>query len=317
MPCARRSSSCGVTSVRDLVVVGRRDREELDAAVAHLGHGLDDVARGDREVLGAGALVELEVLLDLGLALALGRLVDGELDDALAVGDDLRHQGGVLGRDVVVGEVDHLLHVEDVLVERHPRVHVLDVADDVVDREEHAGVGRAVRARLVAGQERALVVGARDEGVQRLAVGLDRRQAHGAVLVGGVVGRDDAVGAAGRGLAPRVVDIGDRQRDDLHAVAVGVVVGGDRRVGVQRAGQHEPDAALAQDERCPVAHAGLQAGVGDEREPEGARVEVRGLLGVADEQLHVVHAVERHVVLEAVVGRRGLDRAHDEMICWY
>src|ERR687886_1937048 len=65
----------------DLVVVGGRDRQELDAAVAQLGHGADDVARGYRDVLGAGALVELEVLVDLRLALALGRLVDRELDE--------------------------------------------------------------------------------------------------------------------------------------------------------------------------------------------------------------------------------------------
>src|SRR5919202_2530489 len=42
---------------RDLVVVGLGDREELDAAAAHLCDGADDVARGDRDVLGAGALV--------------------------------------------------------------------------------------------------------------------------------------------------------------------------------------------------------------------------------------------------------------------
>src|SRR5918911_225296 len=77
----------------DLVVVRLGDREELDAAAAQLGHRADDVARGDRDVLRARALVELEVLVDLRLALALGRLIQGELDHAPAVGPDLRHQG--------------------------------------------------------------------------------------------------------------------------------------------------------------------------------------------------------------------------------
>src|SRR3954465_7303508 len=43
---------------RHLVVVGVRHRQELDPAPAHLGHGLDDVTRGDRYVLRARAAVE-------------------------------------------------------------------------------------------------------------------------------------------------------------------------------------------------------------------------------------------------------------------
>src|ERR671933_693016 len=77
---------------RDLVVVGLGDREELDASAAHLGDRADDVARRHRDVLGAGAAVELEVLVDLRLALALGRLVDRELDAPVAARDDLGHQ---------------------------------------------------------------------------------------------------------------------------------------------------------------------------------------------------------------------------------
>src|SRR3954454_16948760 len=54
-------------AVGHLVVVGLGDVEELDAAAAQLLHRADDVARGDGDVLGAGALVELQVLLDLRL----------------------------------------------------------------------------------------------------------------------------------------------------------------------------------------------------------------------------------------------------------
>ena len=97
-------------------------------------------------MLRAGPAVEVEVLLDLALALALGRLVERELDLPRAVGHDLRHQRRVLGRDVLVGEVDHLGHPEHALVEPDPLVHAaeLDVADDVVDRLEpdaRAGAG--------------------------------------------------------------------------------------------------------------------------------------------------------------------------------
>ena len=123
--------------------------QEADAAAAKLGDRADDVARRDRDVLSARALVELEVLVDLGLAKALGRLVDRELDAAVPGGDDLRHQRRVLGRDRLVGEVDHLDHPEDPLVEVDPLLHVaeLDVADDVVDREEHVLVGRPASRR--------------------------------------------------------------------------------------------------------------------------------------------------------------------------
>ena len=229
-----------------------------------LGDRAHDVARGDREVLGAGAAVELEELVDLRLALALGGLVDRELHAAVAVGDDLRHQRGVLGRDRLVGEVEHLRHAEDVLVELHPRVHVaeLDVADDVVEREQ-AGVGRAVLARLVAGEERAGVVLALDEGVQRLAVGGDRRHADGAVLVGLLPRLAHADRAALDGGAVGVGGVGDRQRDHLAPSPWAAWCWAISWSGRQRAGEDEPDAALLEDVRRAVAQAGLEAGVGD------------------------------------------------------
>ena len=275
-----------------------------------LGDRAHDVARGDREVLGAGAAVELEELVDLRLALALGGLVDRELHAAVAVGDDLRHQRGVLGRDRLIGEVQHLRHPEHVLVELDPRVHVaeLDVADDVVEREQ-PGVGRAVLARLVAGEERAGVVLALDERVQRLAVGGDRAHADGAVLVGLLPRLAHAGGAALDGGVVGVGGVGHGQGDHSRAVAVGGVVLGDLVAGRQRAGEDEADAALLQDVRRAVAQPGLEAGVGDLPEAERAGVEVRGLPGVADPQLDVVDAVERHEVLGGVGCGDGL-RAH-------
>jgi hypothetical protein len=94
-----------------------------------------------------------------------------------------------------------------------------------------------------------------------------------------------------------VVDVGDREGDDLHAVAVLALVDGDRRVRVQRAGEHEADAALLEDVRDAVARAGLEAGVGDLAEAEGVDVVVGRLERVADVQLDVVDPVQRHEVL--------------------
>ncbi len=83
--------------------------------------------------------------------------------------------------------MDHLDHPEDALVEVDPLLHVaeLDVADDVVDRQQHvvasgdAGSATAWKP----GQKRALVAGAVDEGVEGVAVGGDRRGANRSVLV--------------------------------------------------------------------------------------------------------------------------------------
>ena len=126
--------------IGQLLVVAARGDEEADAALLQRAHGGDDVGRRQRDVLHAGAAVELQVLLDLGLALALGRLVDRELDAAVAVGHHLRHQRRVLGRDVLVGEADHLGEAEDALVVADPLLHAaeLDVADHVVDAGEQA-----------------------------------------------------------------------------------------------------------------------------------------------------------------------------------
>ena len=98
----------------------------------------EDVVGGQRDVLGAGAAVEVEVLVDLRALLADRRLVERELDPVVAAGDDLAHQRGVLGGDVVADELGHVGEAHDAVVEVDPLVHAaeLDVADDVVERLE-------------------------------------------------------------------------------------------------------------------------------------------------------------------------------------
>src|SRR5690606_26503483 len=90
------------------VVVGIGHAQELNAVRLKLPDRLDDVARQHGDVLHAGREIIVQVLLDLALALALRRLVDGELDAPVAVLHDLRHKGGVLGADVLVIKVDEL-----------------------------------------------------------------------------------------------------------------------------------------------------------------------------------------------------------------
>lgn len=81
-------------------VVGRRDADELDAALAHGGHGGQDVVREQGNVLHAGAAVEDDELLDLRLLLARGGLVDGHLDHAVGRAHDDRVEGAELGADL-------------------------------------------------------------------------------------------------------------------------------------------------------------------------------------------------------------------------
>src|SRR5262245_40298671 len=90
------------------VVITVRGRQETHASVLHVPDRSHDVVCGQRDVLDTWAAVELQVLIDLRLLLAHRGLVDGELDLPRSVSDDLAHEGGVLGGDVVA---DELLHV--------------------------------------------------------------------------------------------------------------------------------------------------------------------------------------------------------------
>ena len=195
----------------------------------------------------------------------------------------------------VVGEAEHLRHAEHVLVERHPGVHraQLDVAHDVVDAEQPAvAAGRRDLAGGVAREERAAVAAPLDEGVVRVAVGGDRGHAHDAVLVLRLPRLAHAARAALQRRAVGMGGVGHGEGDVAHAVAVARVVVADLPARPERPGEHQADAPLLEHVRRPVAHAGLQAGVGDLREPERVDVEVGGLRCVPRPQLDVVDAVE-------------------------
>src|SRR6476620_5017108 len=137
-------------TIQGVLVVRVGRREEDDSLLLQRLDRANDVLRLQRDVLDAWPTEELEVFLDLALALALSRLVDRELDLSLAVRHDLGHQGRVLGVDLLVREVDDVREAHRPLVELDPVIHAseLDVADDVVDRPQAdtADWGTAVRA---------------------------------------------------------------------------------------------------------------------------------------------------------------------------
>ncbi len=241
-------------ALRQHLVIRLRHAQERHVVGPQRLDRLDDVAGRQGDVLHAGSVVEVQVLLDLRASFRLRRLVDRELDPPRAVADHLGHEGRVVGADVLVVEADDLLEAHHVLVELHPLVHLafLDVADDVIDGNQAGSAEGALAValgidRLVAGGEHALVVVAVDEGVRGVAVGLDGGVVVDAVLVLDALRRRDGDGAALAGLAPGEVDVVDLERDVLHAIAVQQQPAVVRVAGRQRRDDVEGDVALAED----------------------------------------------------------------------
>ena len=102
-----------------LVVVLGRHVHEAHAPGPQGPHRGDDVGGVQGDVLHAGGAVEVEVLLDLALPAALGRLVDRQ-HDLVVVPHHRRHQRRVLGGDLVVVEVGELVEAEHLLVVADP-----------------------------------------------------------------------------------------------------------------------------------------------------------------------------------------------------
>src|SRR5712691_1727895 len=288
-------------------VVLMRQAEELDPALVQLPDGPDDVLAPQSDVLAAGHPVPVEELLDLALLLAGRRLVDRELDPAVAVGHDLRHERAVLGVDDLVVVVDQLAEAEDVAIERDELVHLAepDVANAMVDLEQAEASGRPGRLfdLAIAGGEDAVIVLPIDEAVAGLAVGRDGRSTEHPVLAAVELDRlDRRAGAPLRRLCKRRMDIVDGEGDVLDTVAMGPDVLGDLAVRGQRRREDERDVVASHHIARPVADSGLQTRERDRREaPQGAVVG-RRLAGVADPELDMVDAIEREEVLGLRVG---------------
>lgn len=75
-------------------VICVRDLDELDSAGLQVGDVADDVVCEKGDVLHTGTVVEVHVLLNLRLLLALCGLVDGHLDDLVGGGHDDTLQSG-------------------------------------------------------------------------------------------------------------------------------------------------------------------------------------------------------------------------------
>ena len=218
----------------------------------------------------------------------------------VAVRHHLAHQGRVLGLDLVVAEVDDVGHPEHALVELDPAVHLteLDVADDVVDRDQ-AGAAAAMpvrRQRDVAGEVRPVVLGPVDEGVDALAVGRDRRELDPPVLVLDPLRVCDAARSALQRLTVGVSRVRNLQGDVLRRIAVLGRETADVAVGTNAAREHEANVALLQHIRRAIANARLGAGVRDPLEAERVLVPVGRLLGVADPKLEVIPPLEWHEI---------------------
>ena len=258
-------------------------------------------------MLHAGAAVELQVLVDLRLLLALGGLVERELHPVVAARHHLAHQRRVLGGDVVADELGHVGEAHHPVVEGHPFVHVAEfhVADDVVERDERGlvclGAGLAA-ARLVARQVDAVVAGPVHQRVRGVAVGLERGGAHRAAGVAHVVRLGDDRGARRAGMRHALVHVGHLERHVEHAVAVPAVVIGDRAVRADRAHHDEPDLARAEHVGVVVAVPGRRARVRLKPHAERQLEVQRRLRRVPRRPDHRVPAVDGERVVADVMG---------------
>src|SRR5487761_1520010 len=163
-------------AARKRLVVAVRGAQELGALPAQPGNALDDVLAVQSDVLHPGAVVVVEVLVDLGATESLGRFVDREGDaPSPPAADHLAAQGRVLGRDVGLVELLEDIEPEDPVVPADPLVHPgqLHIADAVVD-ELQPGSRTGLELLAKAGQKTAPVLGALDEGVHRVS-----ERAHG------------------------------------------------------------------------------------------------------------------------------------------
>ena len=143
-------------AVPDGVVVRIGNVQEVDAASPKFGDRGQFVIRSERKMLHArGLIMPVEVFLDLALSDAVSGFVDRHLDQLIARGHDLRHQGRVFGGDVVVVEVLEEGEAHDVLVPLDPFVHAafFDVADAVIE------VHQSTRMFIVVGIDRVVAVG--------------------------------------------------------------------------------------------------------------------------------------------------------------
>src|SRR5579871_2094649 len=284
-----------------LIILAVNFLNELYALLSQLLDGGDDVAGNHGDVLHARRAVIVQIFFDLRLLAANRRLIDWELDLAVAALHHLRHQRGIFGADGLVGEVNHLGEAHHIFVELDPLVHLakLDVANHMIYRAETAVARQLCCCRFdgaISRQEWAIVVAAFDEAVNGLAVGVDGSALDLAMLIFGDGRLHCALCATRQRIVIRLLRVRHFQCDIFCAVAVQQRMLRNGTLRAEAAAQHEANLALLDDIAGAVAQARLQAGIGDRHEAEGAAIIMGGLFGVADVELDVVPVLDRHEI---------------------
>jgi hypothetical protein len=150
----------------------------------------DDVFCVHCYVLHPGAAVVVHILLDLRLALARSRLVDGHLDGLLIVGDHDGAQGRVLGVDLTVVHGPEAMEHQHVLIPlryiRH--LHVGLVSHDVVNGLQSNFRKQFIEWFLMLGfdkprQEPSLIFGSVHECMCGVPISLYHGKTHRAKLI--------------------------------------------------------------------------------------------------------------------------------------
>src|SRR5487761_1689929 len=289
---------------RKRLVVAVRGAQELGALPAQPGNALDDVLAVQSDVLHPGAVVVVEVLVDLGPAEPLGRFVDREGDaPSSTAADHFAAQGRVLSRDVGLVELLEDVEPEDPVVPADPLVHPgqLHIADAVVD-ELQPGSRTGLELLAKAGQKTAPVLGALDEGVHRVSERAHGGQPHRPHLVLQDMGLGDCPGAAPDRIVEGGAGVVDGEGQGPHAISMPTRVVGDLPVRSRRGGHHQGDLALLEYVGGAVSGPRFRSLIGDHVEAQCAPIEVGRLTGVSDQELDVVHPFQGGL---PVLGRAG------------
>jgi len=251
--------------------------------------------------------VEVAVFLNLTLLLALGRFVDGELNDFIKIGHDDGVEGRVFSMHHLVIDGPESMEVEGLFVPVSSGDHFVFrlVSDDVVDDVELGGgknfiEGISEVVFLEAGEESTLVVLSidisLDKGVDSVSVGLDTSDDDSTMLVLEGLGLSDGLGAS---LNSEIVDflgVFDGQGNISNTVTVlgqmlshGFILVFIRTVG---GGKSKDDIAVLHNVGSDVSFTGFETLIGKVFEAESGSVETGSLSGVSDPEENVIEAKE-------------------------
>ena len=135
--------------------------------------------------------------------------------------------------------------------------------------------------------------------MDRVAIGMDRGAANGAVFILDIVRFFGRQRAATHRFLKCLIRIGHFQRDIAHAVAMLADVFRRRVVRRHGRGQNKIRLALAHRIRSALALAGFQSAISNLRKAEPLAVEISRLPRVADPEFDVVNALQLEWILHS------------------